>query len=132
MNAKTDDPGTLIAGRLVSLGLVEHRHVSLIHRWNNDFSTTRTLARSRPWTYEPMEAAFDAAMAASDEVHFMVYERHSGRPIGALYLVSIDWRDRTAEFGIVIGEPSARGRGCGTEATRLALAYAFRPSGCIR
>jgi len=32
---------------------------------------------------------------------------------------------RTAVFGILIGEPEMRGKGYGTEATRLMLDYAF-------
>jgi RimJ/RimL family protein N-acetyltransferase len=36
---------------------------------------------------------------------------------------------RTAELGIVIGEPDCRGKGYGTEATRLILDYAFSALG---
>ena len=42
---------------------------------------------------------------------------------------SKQWRDRTCEFGILIGEPGARGKGYGTEATRLMLDYAFTALG---
>ncbi len=41
----------------------------------------------------------------------------------------IDYRNRSATFGIVIGEPDARGKGCGTETTRLMLDYAFTALG---
>jgi RimJ/RimL family protein N-acetyltransferase len=40
-------------------------------------------------------------------------------------LFNIDYRNRTAEFGLLIGEPAARGHGFGTETTRLMLDYAF-------
>ena len=37
----------------------------------------------------------------------------------------MDYRNRTASFGIIIGEPECRGKGYGTETTRLMLDYAF-------
>ncbi|MDQ3509733.1 MAG: GNAT family N-acetyltransferase [Actinomycetota bacterium] len=41
----------------------------------------------------------------------------------------IDHRNRRAEFGIFIGERSARRKGCGTETTKLMLDYAFTAVG---
>jgi RimJ/RimL family protein N-acetyltransferase len=47
------------------------------------------------------------------------------QPVGLAGLKDVDYRNRTAEFVIVLGEERARGRGYGTEATRLVLDYAF-------
>jgi diamine N-acetyltransferase len=118
-----------VAGELVALGPLERAHLALYQRWQNDPAITRTLAASRPWTHEQMAAAFDDTAAASDQTHFTVYERATWQPIGSTYLADIDQRNGTAEFGIVIGESDARGRGYGTEATRLTLDYAFSALG---
>ena len=59
------------------------------------------------------------------EVAFTVYEQDTMRPIGNTGLNDIDYRNRTAEFGITIGEPDARGQGYGTETAQLMLGYAF-------
>ncbi|CAN5781369.1 hypothetical protein BH23CHL2_BH23CHL2_05390 [soil metagenome] len=40
-------------------------------------------------------------------------------------LKDVDFRNRTAELAILIGESDARNRGYGTEATRLVLDHAF-------
>lgn len=114
-----------IVGEHVALGPLRRDLIPRYCRWNNDFATTRTLARSQPQTVDAMMAAYDAARAADDCVDFTIYERVSGRPIGATYLHDIDMRHRTAEFGIVIGEADARGKGYGTEAARIMLDYAF-------
>ena len=58
-----------------------------------------------------------------------MYERASWRPIGTVSLFQIDYRTGSADFGILIGEANARGQGYGTEATRLALDYAFTALG---
>jgi RimJ/RimL family protein N-acetyltransferase len=118
-----------VAGELVALGPLSETHVALYQRWQNDPSVTRTLSSSRPWTHEQMAAAFRDTATMSDQTHFTIYERATWRPIGSTYLADIDQRNGTAEFGIVIGETDARGRGHGTEATRLTLDYAFTALG---
>lgn len=120
------DAGTLdIVGEHIALGPLRRGLIRRLCRWNNDFATTRTLARSEPTTIDAMTAAFDAASHAGNAVDFTIYERASGEPIGATYLHDIDFRNGTAEFGIVIGEAHARGKGYGTETARLMLDYAF-------
>ena len=60
---------------------------------------------------------------------FVIYERATGRPIGSTELMHIDFRNGRADFGIYIGEAEARGKGYGTETTRLMLDYAFTALG---
>jgi RimJ/RimL family protein N-acetyltransferase len=126
---ETQTPIVNFVGARVALGPIGREHISLFQQWNNDLAVTRTLWRSEPWTIEQMTAAYDASLAAADQVHFLIYERASMRPIGSTYLTHIDHRHRTAEFGITIGEAAARGKGYGTEAARLMLDYAFAALG---
>lgn len=49
----------------------------------------------------------------------------AGVHIGTLALSSISKKDRRAEFGIFIGDKKYWGQGCGTEAGKLLLHYAF-------
>ncbi|MHB8645919.1 MAG: GNAT family N-acetyltransferase [Thermomicrobiales bacterium] len=118
-----------IAGERVALGPLRRDLIPCYCRWNNDFTTTRTLARSQPLTVDAMTTAYDAALDADDSVDCTIYERATSRPIGSAYLHGIDMRHRTAEFGIVIGEADARGKGYGTETARLMLDYAFTDLG---
>ena len=50
-------------------------------------------------------------------------------PIGTIGLSGIDPDRRTAEYGILIGEPDYRGKGYAREASRLILDYAFATLG---
>jgi RimJ/RimL family protein N-acetyltransferase len=45
--------------------------------------------------------------------------------VGTAGLHQIDHHNRSAAFGIVVGEPEYRGQGLGTETVRLVLDYAF-------
>ena len=49
--------------------------------------------------------------------------------IGTVGLFNINYRNGRADFGILIGEAEARGKGYGTETTRLMLDYAFTALG---
>jgi RimJ/RimL family protein N-acetyltransferase len=59
-------------------------------------------------------------------------ERASGQSVGTIGLSRIDLVNRRAEYGVLIGEPGARGKGLAAEASRLLLAYAFETLGLRR
>ncbi len=114
----------------MALGPLRRDLLPAYQRWINDFSAVRTLGTPpRPMTAEAEQAWFDGAATSDTTVAFTIYERAGWRPIGSTSLMDIEWRNRTAEFGILIGEPDARGRGYGTESARLMLDYAFTALG---
>lgn len=126
----TEPPVVNIAGERILLGPLRRDLLATYQRWINDFTASRNLAVApRPLTMEAEIAWFDGVTASASDTTFTIYERATGRPIGTTGLLEIDYRNRTAEFGILIGEADARGRGFGTEATRLMLDYAFTALG---
>jgi RimJ/RimL family protein N-acetyltransferase len=120
-----EQPLINIRGEGVALGPLRRDLVPTYQRWDTDFATNRTTAIARPVTLEQEAAGYDRAAMSDQDVFFTIYDLASWRPIGKTYLESIDPRNRTAEFGIVVGEEEYRGKGFGTEATRLVLDYAF-------
>ncbi|MBX6342472.1 MAG: GNAT family N-acetyltransferase, partial [Thermomicrobiaceae bacterium] len=127
-------PDLAILGERVALGPLRRDLVPTYQRWFNDFGTFRTLgAPPRPLTLDEQTAQY-AALASGGASHasFTIYERATGRPIGTTALVDIDHRDGSAELVLIIGEVEARGRGYGTETTRLVLDYAFAALGLRR
>lgn len=67
-----------------------------------------------------------------DRHEFMIVERTSGRSVGTIGLSRIEPLHRRAEYGVLIGEPGARGKGLASEASRLLLDYAFQALGLAR
>jgi diamine N-acetyltransferase len=119
------DPILVIRGDLVGLGPLRRDLATTYQRWMNELRVTRTLAQSRrPMTFE-MEMGWLEGALTSDDAVFTLYELSTMRPIGNGGLHDIHIANGTAEFGIAIGEPDVWGKGYGTEATRLILAYAF-------
>lgn len=131
MTSETEQPIVNIIGESVALGPMRRDLIPLYQRWINDFATVRNLGVPPiPMTLEAEANWYDGVQRANDrEISFTIYERATWRPIGGTTLHGVDYRNRTAEFGIMIGEVDARGRGFGTEATRLMLDYAFTALG---
>jgi RimJ/RimL family protein N-acetyltransferase len=119
-----------IEGDLVALGPLRRDLLPLYERWINDLRTMRTLGvPPLPMTSEKEQEWYDRQSKTEDDVPFTIYERESLRPIGNTGLHGVDHRNRTATFGILIGEFECRGKGYGTETTRLMLDYAFTALG---
>lgn len=127
-----EKPVISIVGEKVALGPIRRDLVPLYHQWINDFAVLRTLHIPRPSTLEEIQSAYDAQVAEEQKrrvVYFTIYDYATLRPIGRTDLMDINYRDRSAGFGIEIGETEYRRRGYGTETTRLMLDYAFTALG---
>jgi diamine N-acetyltransferase len=119
-----------IEGDLVALGPLRRDLLPLYQRWVNDLGTIRTLGLAPlPITSEKEHDWYDRQSKVEDDVPFTIYERETLRPIGNTGLHGVDHRNRSATFGILIGEPDCRGKGYGTQTTRLMLDYAFTALG---
>jgi diamine N-acetyltransferase len=130
MGESAERPVLSIEGELVALGPLRRELLPLYQRWINDLGTTRTLdLPPQPMTIEKEQDWYDQNSRAENSVPFTIYERETLRPIGNTGLDGVDHRNRTATFGIVIGEPDCRGKGYGTETTRLMLDFAFTALG---
>jgi RimJ/RimL family protein N-acetyltransferase len=115
-----------IRGERVALGPLRRDLIPLYLRWANDFAYTRTTgAPGLTLSLEQQTSVYERVVADESNVSFVVYDRATERPIGTTELDHVDHRHRTAEFSIGIGDAAFRGKGYGTEATRLVLDYAF-------
>jgi RimJ/RimL family protein N-acetyltransferase len=127
--AHYERPVINIEGELVALGPFHRDLIPIHHRWENDLTIHRTddPANAQPRTIDEVTAWYDEMVKekSPQRIRFSVYERATWRPVGLTALHGIEIRNRTAEFGVTIGEPECRGKGYGTEATRLTLDYAF-------
>lgn len=121
-----------ITGEKVALGPLHRGIIPLMLKWDNDLALSILSGDpARPRTVEAAEAEYEsyAKGEGGDWVLFVVYERERLRPIGIAELSDIDRTNRTAEYGIRIGEGDYWGRGYGTEVTYLMLDYAFNALG---
>jgi diamine N-acetyltransferase len=125
-----DAPDLVLIGERAALGPLRRDLAALYARWVNDVDTGRTLGYAGVATPASEEAYVDAAVmdmggAHPRAAHFTIYDLADREPVGTCALMGIEWPAGTARLGIVIGEPERRGRGLGTEATRLTLVWGF-------
>jgi RimJ/RimL family protein N-acetyltransferase len=121
----SDEPILMIHGDKVGLGPIREDLARTYQRWVNDLRSTRTLAlMSLPLSLTAEQAWAESAAKSQDAI-FTIHVLDTMQPIGNADLRNIDFENGTAEYGILIGEPDAWGKGYGTETTQLMLAYAF-------
>jgi diamine N-acetyltransferase len=113
---------------------IQKEDLDLINSWRNDREIVTTLGS--PFRYigkEVDEGWFKYYIAnRSNNVRLAILKSGQLAPIGAVYLTSIDWVARSAEFSIWIGERSAQGQGAGYFATTGILKHAFKELGLNR
>ncbi|HEY7033548.1 MAG TPA: GNAT family protein [Thermomicrobiales bacterium] len=119
-----------IVGECIALGPLRRELIPLYTRWQNDFEVQRTFGDPpKGVTIEQTTAWYEEEAKATSAFWFTIYEVGTWRPIGRTDLFEIDWRNGTARFGMLIGEGGRRGKGYGTQTTRLMLDYAFTALG---
>ncbi len=96
-------------------------------RWFNDAEVTRHLYRGVfPTTTEGLAAFYEEVVQSQNDLVLGICASSDEVHVGNVGLHRIDWVNRSAEFGIVIGEREYWGRGIGAEATRLIVQHGFR------
>jgi RimJ/RimL family protein N-acetyltransferase len=102
----------------------------LMTKWINDPEVTPYLMVWRPMTDADEERYFDSLVGNEHDIVVGIEVR--GKLIGSIGLHRINWVDRTATTGTLIGEKKYRGKGYGTEAKMLLLDYAFNRLGLVK
>ncbi len=124
----------MFSGELVTLGAIEREYLPRYVEWLNDCDIRRNLAVSLPYPYtvESEEEWFNHQRHDDSSRTFAILTRAENRLIGNCGLNKIDWTNRSALFGIFIGDKDYHNRGYGTDATRALLRYAFEEGGLHR
>jgi diamine N-acetyltransferase len=125
---ESHEPDFIVVGEKVALGPLRRDLAPSYARWMNQLEVRRGLVHmgiaapetQEKWVDENIEKS---AKREPQTVEFTVYDCTDSTAVGTAGLLQIAHAHGTAEFGIAIGE--RRGRGLGTEATRLVLDYAF-------
>ena len=121
-----------IVGDRVALGPLGAEHADVIVRWQNDYRVMRTWEYlPGPRTVDMIRRRFEPGEFYADPTNatFAVYETATWNLIGLAGLYHVDHINRIAEYFIMIGDAAHRGKGYGTEATRLVLDHAFTALG---
>ena len=106
---------------------LSRRDLNDVTAWRNDAELVNDLGSIFRYIDNEVDIEwFNAYMAGrKNNVRLAICESESRRIIGVTHLLGIDWANRSADFGICIGDRSTHGKGAGEFATRGVLKHAF-------
>ena len=128
MDRQVDQPALNVVGDRVALGPLGPAHAAHLHRWQNDYAVMRGWEYlPGPRSVEEVRRRFEPGQFFADpqNVAFAVYETGAWGLVGYAGLYHVDHVNKIAEYFVMVGEAAQRGKGYGTEATRLVLDYGF-------
>ncbi len=115
----------LVGKKVILRPLDKRGDIDSCLRWINDEEVRRFISAYRPNSYIEEEEWFDSLHKRDDSIHLAVETKEDGIFIGVMGVHHINWRNRTAVTGAIIGEKNYWGKGYGTDAKMILLNYAF-------
>ena len=120
------DKNVVLEGKRVRLRPLTSDDVLLIQRWSADPELQKLIGETEPMSDSDSKELFQNAREDETRLWFAIEMRATGEVIGETGFLRIFPAWGTTDLSIIVGEPSARGKGYGTEAIRLLLDHAFR------
>lgn len=115
-----------LKGKKVILRPLSKADVPTLLRWINDPEVNQYLSAYLP-VMEQREEKWLESLAKEDNNTHIIFgiETHEGFFIGTMGIHHVDWHNRIAITGALIGEKEYWGQGYGTDAKMVLLEYAF-------
>lgn len=114
----------ILKGNKVYLRKMQVEDTEDIVKWRNKDFVRKNFIYQELFTYEGHLNWIETMVKTNKVVQFIIVENETDKPVGSVYLRDIDEKDKSAEYGIFIGEETALGKGYGSESAMLMTQYA--------
>lgn len=129
-----EQPAVFLQGRRIYLRAFEGGDLDRMRRWMNDPEIRQFILRQTP--LDPIdEQKWHEGRSRGPtptDIGFAIVLKEGNRHIGNTGIHHIDWINRNAGTGAVIGEKDCWSKGYGSEAKALVLEYCFNTLGLHR
>ena len=115
--------GPILTGEKIRLAPATTEYLPEFVKWFADMEITRYLSMRHPPSLDQEAGWFERMCADPNTVHWTMLA--GDRPIGVTGIHNVDWMNRGAITGTVIGVASEWGKGYASEAVAMRTAYAF-------
>lgn len=114
-----------IIGNKVTLRSIEHSDLDQLHTWANDPTTQDIIGNIHfPSSREYQNQWFNKLQSDALNQRFAITTEED-ELIGISSIMNIDWRNRHAWHGIILGDKDIRGKGYGVDTVMATMRYAF-------
>lgn len=121
-----------IVGEKVRLRPIVLSDTEQIVKWRNNPAVKQNFIYQDQFTSKIHENWMETKVFTGQVVQYIIEDKELGKPVGSVYFRDIDMQNKSAEYGIFIGEDSARGKGFGTETTVLFSQFGLNELGLHR
>jgi RimJ/RimL family protein N-acetyltransferase len=121
-----------ILGERIYLRPLDEADLDRCLRWINDPEVLVTLGRRQPTGRAAEKEWLQEQYKSDKHMNLAIVLKDGDRHIGNCGFNEIDYINRSAVFGILIGEKDTWGQGYGPEAARIILEYGFEELGLHR
>jgi len=122
----------ILKGQKINLRPIKESDFDSFFKWHSDSEIRfQTIMHPYPVTEKMEKEWFEKAVndISNKRIIFVVEEFSSKKPIGYFQLTDINFLNRHAMLGIVIGEKEWQGKGLGKEILKIGLDYGFNKLG---
>lgn len=109
----------------IYLRLMSPKDTDLIVKWRNSDAVRKRFIYQKLFTRQSHEEWIEKMVNTGKVVQMIICIKEDDTPVGSVYIRDIDNVHHKGEYGIFIGEETARGKGIGTRAAHLMVQYAF-------
>lgn len=114
-----------IVGNKVTLRAVEEGDLEFLHKWSNDPATQDIMGDIHfPSSMSFHKKWFENLKDDTLNQRFVIDTPDVG-VIGLSSIIKIDWRNRHAWHGVMLGDADIRGKGYGIDSVMATMRYAF-------
>ncbi|MBB6600001.1 GNAT family protein [Luteimonas sp. MC1825] len=121
-----------IEGKRVLLRAIEPSDLPSLQTWANDPAIQRMLGGWHFPTSHGDQLQWLSGLSCNARDQRFAIEAAGMGLIGTANLVSIDWKNRNAFHGMLLGDAQARGKGFGVDTIMAVMRYAFDELGMAR
>lgn len=96
-----------------------------IVRWRNSDAVRTHFIYQELFTKQSHESWLHHVVETGKAAQMIICDATTDQGLGSVYIRDIDHQHHKGEYGIFIGEETARGRGIGTRTAKLMIRYGF-------